>query len=93
MRLVLSALVGAAVLHILYFLTIFAVGYVKTTTHQPAIGRAWENTEVLQNEVAFGQTVSPFWYVGTFLATAILCGLLLFTYRKVAANSLKTKNS
>lgn len=92
MKLVFSALGAAAALHLIYFVTIFAVGYVKTITHQPNIGRAWENAEGLQNEVAFGQTVSPIWYVGTFIGTAVLCGLLLIGWRIISAHSLKTKD-
>lgn len=89
MKIVWQALIGAAAVHVIYFTTTFVIGYVKTVIYRPNIAMDWENVDMLQNEVAFGHTASPFFYLCTFLGTALLCGLLLISYKKIISRHLK----
>lgn len=75
-----KALLGATAIHGIYFVTTFAVGYIKTMNYKPDWDVAWSQVEYLQSEVAFGYAPSPFWYVGTFLGTMLACVLLLTIY-------------
>lgn len=86
MQIFLKSLAAATALHVIYFFTTVAVGYVKTITYRPNMADAWENVEVLQQEVAFGSTVSPFSTIGTFMVLTLLCALVLYTYQKLAGN-------
>lgn len=90
MKIVLQSLTGAVAIHIIFFTGIFVTGYMKTFNHKPEFYTTWTNSEVLQSEVAFGYTVSPFFYVSTFLGTILLCGILLFSYQKVVLPLFKT---
>ena len=91
MKIMGQALLGAAIFHILYFLASLAVGYVKTVTYRPNFSSAWENTGNLQSTAAFGAVVSPVFYIGTFLATALVCGLLLIGYKKLTSLPCRTE--
>lgn len=87
MRIFSKALIGATAIHGIYFMTTFAVGYVRTVNYKPNWEAAWANVEYLQSEVAFGYAPSPFLYVGSFLATALACGIILSMYDKFSSNS------
>lgn len=87
MKIIPKSLLGATAIHGIYFVTTFAVGYVKTLNYKPDWEAAWANVENLQSEVAFGYTVSPFLYAGTFLGTALVCGIILSMYDKFSSNS------
>lgn len=91
MKIMGQALLGAAIFHILYFLASLAVGYVKTVTYRPNFSSAWENTGNLQSTVSLGTTTSPVFYMGTFLATALVCGLLLIAYKKLTSLPCRTE--
>lgn len=82
MRIFLKAFIGATAIHVVYFVTTFTVGYVKTVNYKPDWKAAWTNVENLQNEVAFGYTLSPFMYVVSFLATVVACGIILRSHEK-----------
>lgn len=84
MKIVLQALLASTTIHVIYFLTKMAVGYVKTALYRPNMVEAWENAETLQSEVAFGTTVSPWLHVATFLSIAFICWVLLFACKKMS---------
>ncbi|WP_142829608.1 hypothetical protein [Planococcus soli] len=91
MKILWQSLLGAVVIHILYFAAAMSVGYVKTITYKPNFSAAWEHAENLPNAVAFGSVTSLLWYGGTFLAAAIVCGLLLVGYKKLTTQPLRTE--
>lgn len=91
MKIIGQALLGAAMFHILYFLSSLAVGYVKTVTYRPNFSSAWENTGNLQSTVSFGTVTSPVFYMGTFLATALVWGLMLIAYKKLTSLPCRTE--
>lgn len=85
MKIVWQALLCAAAVHILYFATVFSVGYVKTITYRPNFSTAWKDAETLQSTAAFGSTMSPIIYLGTFIAATVICALLLIGFKKLAS--------
>lgn len=89
MKIALQSLAAAAALHGIYHITTLAVGYVKTVNYEPDWDAAWENAEMLPNEVTFGHTVSPFLYAGTFIGTALLCGLFIILFKKFIRKEIK----
>ncbi|WP_394119905.1 hypothetical protein [Planococcus donghaensis] len=91
MKTIWLALLGAVIVHLLYFAAVFSVGYVKTITYRPNIPKAWENAENLQSTAAFGYAVSPIIYFGTFSAATVACMLLLCGYKKLASTPVRTK--
>ncbi|WP_281864200.1 hypothetical protein [Planomicrobium okeanokoites] len=82
-----KALIGAIVIHVIYFMTTFAIGYVRTMNHKPDWDAVWANPENLQSEVVFGYAPSPLLYMGSFLATVLVCGTILRLYDKLSSNS------
>ena len=86
MKILLQAFLGAIIVHVLYFVTTWAVGYVKTLTHRPNMAMYWDNADRLPQEVAFGTTTSPVFYLATFLGVMLTWGVVLFFYQKMAAN-------
>ena len=87
MKIVSKSLLGATAIHGSYFVTTFAVGYVKTMNYKSDLEAAWVNVENLPREVAFGYAPSPFLYAGAFLGTVLACGLFLTMYEKFSSNS------
>lgn len=90
MRIFSKALIGATATHDIYFMTTFAVGYIKTVNYKSDWEVAWANVENLQSEVAFGYAPSPVLYVGSFLVTVLACGIILRRYEKFSSNSSET---
>lgn len=85
MKLLWQAAVGAMLIHILYWMTTFLIGYVKTMMYQPNIEALFGNEQVLQTEVAFGYAISPLWYGFSFVAATLVIWGLLAVYKKVAS--------
>jgi hypothetical protein len=57
-------------------------GYIKTRNYEPDLASEWDHGEMLQNEVSFG-TASPFLYLFTLLAVAVISGMILVIYKKI----------
>lgn len=93
MKILLRSLMGAVVLHTIYFTGTFVVGYIKTRYHKPDWDAAWENAAALQSEAAFGYTFSPFLYAAVFLGTALTIFSCLTAYQKFTSSSLKADES
>ncbi|MCF6136596.1 hypothetical protein [Pseudalkalibacillus berkeleyi] len=78
MKLIKQSIIGSVVLHIIYFVGMMIIGYFKTVNVQPNS----ESAIALENEVAFGATIAPSFYLVTFISAAVLCGVLLFSYQR-----------
>jgi quinol-cytochrome oxidoreductase complex cytochrome b subunit len=83
MKIVVQALILSFLLHIVYFLGMFLVGYFRTMSYKPDIKNAWQSVDELQNEVAFGVSISPLSYILSFLGVALVCGIIIFLYKKL----------
>ncbi|MDJ0332677.1 hypothetical protein [Planococcus sp. S3-L1] len=93
MKIFSKALLGATAIHGIYFMTTFAVRYVKTLNYKPDWEAAWANVENLQSEVAFGYAPSFYLYGGSFLVTVLACGIILRSHEKFSSNSSETGGS
>ncbi|TWT25983.1 hypothetical protein [Planomicrobium sp. CPCC 101110] len=76
------ALLAAAAIQLIYFVAEFASGYVKALMFRPNIANAWESAEMLQSEVAFGGTFSPFLIPAAFVGLTAGFWILLVAYKK-----------
>ncbi|MFK2826893.1 hypothetical protein QYG89_14655 [Bacillus sp. B190/17] len=84
MKIMIQALAGSFFIHIVYFLSSFIIGYIKTIFYQPDISGTYNTVETLQNEVAFGGVViHPFLFISSFFGMAIICGVLIIFLKKV----------
>lgn len=83
MKLFMQAAVGSIAIHVIYFLGIFLVGYIKTMNYMPNIEASWKSVDTLQNEVAFGMTGSHLFFFFTFIGVAVICGMVILFYRKI----------
>ncbi|KHF40642.1 hypothetical protein LQ50_07475 [Halalkalibacter okhensis] len=72
----------SVIIHLLYFLGVMAFGYYQTVTYMPDILASYENTNYLQNEVAFGVVGNPLIYFVTFFFLTIVCFAILFGLKK-----------
>jgi hypothetical protein len=82
MKIVIKALIGSFVIHFIYMVGRMTVSYVKTKNYNPDIASAWNKVETLQSEVVFGQVGSPFLYLFSFLGVTVICGIIMFSYKK-----------
>lgn len=73
-----AIIIGSVTLHIIYFLSLMIIGYFKTVNVRPSS----ENAIALENDVAFGTTIAPTFYLITFVGVAVLCGVILFLYQR-----------
>ncbi|ALC91775.1 hypothetical protein AM500_19795 [Bacillus sp. FJAT-18017] len=91
MKQVFRALVWSAVLHLLFFAGVIAVGYLKTISHQPDIAAKYDDVIFLQNNITFGSTISPLFFLASYLSLAAGLAVLLFI-RKRLMDSLPYRN-
>lgn len=82
MRIVLQAIFGSIIIHVLYFTGTLLTGYIQTKLYEPDFTGAWGRVDTLQNEVGFGMVISPSFFLLTFLGGTVICGILLFFYKK-----------
>jgi hypothetical protein len=82
MKTILQAFIASLIVHIIYISGMMLVGFIKTKNYQPDIAGAWGNIEMLQNEVAIGYTYSPVFYLFSILGLTVVCGIVLFLYRR-----------
>lgn len=83
LKTVILSIVFSVVIHFIYIIGNLVAGYIKSKYYKPDIEKMWNNPEPIPNEVAFGGAVSPFFYVFTFIAAAFVCGLIIFSYKKL----------
>lgn len=82
MKLFIQAAIGSIAIHVIYFGGILLTGYIKTMNYTPDIEGSWESVDTLQNEVAFGVTGSPFFFLFTFIGMTVFCEVVIVLYRK-----------
>ncbi|MEX3623503.1 hypothetical protein [Viridibacillus arvi] len=82
MRLVLQAFIGSIVIHIVCFVGMMLVGYIKTRNYKPDISSVWDNGETLKSEVVFSKVNSPFLYLFKFIGVSVICEIIIFSYKK-----------
>lgn len=82
MKLVIQAIAGSVIIHSVYFISMMLIGYINTKRFVPDVVNTWENVELLQNEVAFGKVISSDAYLISFVGVSVICGFILFLYRK-----------
>ncbi|PUB08195.1 menaquinol-cytochrome c reductase cytochrome b subunit [Paenisporosarcina sp. OV554] len=69
--------------HVVYIVGMVLVGYIKTKNYKPDIASAWDEVETLRKEVVFVKVNSPFLYLFSFLGVAVICGIIIFSYRNL----------
>jgi menaquinol-cytochrome c reductase cytochrome b subunit len=83
-------MVASIVLHLLYLVSMILIGYIKTRSYEPDFSSNWETLHVLQNEVAFGSTISPLFFLVTFIGVAVIGGILLYFQAKMREQKNRT---
>ncbi len=84
MRLVLQAFIGSIAIHIVYLIGMMLDSYIKTRNYKPDMTSGWDSVEKLQSEVVFGIANFPILYLFTFVGVALICGIILFSYKKLS---------
>jgi hypothetical protein len=83
MKVLFQAVIGSIVIHIIYIVGMMLVSYIKTRNYKPDIASAWDKVETFQSEVVFGKVNSPFLYLFTFIGVTMICGIIMFSYKKL----------
>ena len=83
MKTVIQSLVISFVIHLIYIVGTMGVNYIKTRNYEPDIENNWGDIKTLQNEVAFGVVSSPLLLLFTFVGVALICRLIIISYRKI----------
>ena len=86
MKLIIKALIGSLIIHLIYFLTVAIVGFVKTISYEPNLSFNQDSAS-LPSTVTFGymDTTNP--YPFTFIGVAIIFFLILhfmYNVKKIA---------
>lgn len=58
------------------------IGFIKTKRYVPDIESVWESVDKLPNKVEFGRTVSPIFYLGSFVGVTVFCGLVIYVLKE-----------
>ncbi|GGA15415.1 hypothetical protein [Psychrobacillus lasiicapitis] len=88
MRIILQAFIGSIMIHLIYTAYTIINGYIKTKFYNPDMQNAWETVDVLQNEVAFGMIMSPYFFLYSILILTVICAIILFLYEKLFKNKM-----
>lgn len=80
MKLVIQAFIASVIIHLVYIVCTIGIGYLKTKFYKPDISGEWGKVDYLQNEVAFGMVISPFFLVFTLVGIALICGVIIYLY-------------
>ncbi|MEK3796925.1 hypothetical protein MHI18_01505 [Peribacillus sp. FSL H8-0477] len=88
LKTVIQSLAVSLGLHVIFLFGTFFIGYIKTRNYQPDSAKQWESVDTLQNEAAFGFSVSPLFFLFTFIGLAVLSGIVILFYRKKSEPSL-----
>lgn len=83
MKLVLQAIIGSIVIHVIYIVGRILIGYINTRNYKPDIAVAWDKVETLQNEVVFGKVFTPGFDLLSFVGVAVICGILILIYKNI----------
>ncbi|MGV2940524.1 hypothetical protein AB5I83_13080 [Mesobacillus sp. LC4] len=83
MKLFIQAAIGSIAIHVIYFVSLLVIGYIKTVNYTPDIEGSWNRVDPLQNEVAFGTTSSPFFFLFTFIGMTFFSVMIIVLFRKV----------
>ncbi|WP_043932966.1 hypothetical protein [Bacillus sp. EB01] len=83
MKQVFRALVWSAVLHLLFFVWVIAIGYLKTISYQPDIAAKYDDVVFLQNKIAFGSTISPLFFLASYISLAAALAVLLYIRKRL----------
>ena len=83
MKLALQAFRVSIAIHIVYFVGMMLVGYIKTRNYKPDFTSNWDNVANLQSEVVFGMAHSPFLYLITFVGVAVIYLLYKKTFKLI----------
>ncbi|MEC2072562.1 hypothetical protein [Alkalihalophilus marmarensis] len=87
MKLVIQSCIASLIIHVVYFIGTIGMGYLQTKAYEPNLESQWENVHYLQSEVGFGVVViPPVLYTFTFVGMAIICGLIIFLFKRSATN-------
>ncbi|MDI2589152.1 hypothetical protein OR571_19125 [Psychrobacillus sp. NEAU-3TGS] len=90
MKIILQAFIGSIIIHIIYTAYTIMGGYIKTKYYNPDIPKGWETVDVLQNEVAFGMIISPYFFLYSILSVTVICAIILFAYEKLFKKKVST---
>ncbi|MDQ0859410.1 hypothetical protein [Bacillus sp. V2I10] len=77
MKIIVQAIIGSLIIHMVYFISTMIIGYIKTKRYVTDIESAWDNAGTLQNKVSFGSTISPGFYLVSFVGVTVICGLII----------------
>ncbi|MCM3602595.1 hypothetical protein M3175_17825 [Robertmurraya korlensis] len=80
MKTILQAVIASIILHIIYIFCTIGIGYLKTMFYKPS--RQGE-VYLLQNEVAYGMVISPYFYLISLLVVSIICAGIIALYNKI----------
>jgi len=86
MKPIIKALIGSLIIHLIYFLTVAIVGFVKTISYEPNL-HINQNSASLPNTVTFGTMNMSNPYPYSFIAVTIIFYFILrfmYSVKKIA---------
>lgn len=83
MKTIKQATLLSAILHILYFVGTFGIGFIRTLDYEPDIIAEADNAVVLQNEIAIGSTGTPLVYVFTWIGLTVVLALGMLAFQRI----------
>ncbi|QTD41855.1 hypothetical protein [Sporosarcina sp. Te-1] len=82
MRIIFESIVVALAIHAIYFIGIMLFGWLQTKQYTPHMESSWNHVEGIENQVAFGTTATPTFFLFSFLGVALLFGLFRFAHNR-----------
>lgn len=83
MKTIKQATLLSAILHILYFVGTFGIGFIRTLNYEPDIIAEADNVVVLQDEIAIGATGTPLVYVFTWIGLTVVLTLGMLAFQRI----------
>lgn len=76
-----KALLISLIVHVIYFVSLMVVGYIKTINFVPSITEEYDHVAIWQQKTSFGMMISPNIYLLTFIILTIIIALLINAYK------------
>lgn len=81
---VLQAIIGSFIIHVIYIVGIMLVGYIKTKNYKPDISSVWDRVDTIEKEVVIvGKVTPPYFYVLSFLGVAVICRIVIMSFDRL----------
>ncbi|UOE94549.1 hypothetical protein [Alkalihalobacillus sp. LMS39] len=82
MKVLVQGAIFSVIVHFVFVVSTLAYGFLVTMFHKPEVINEYNEVSYLQNEVAFGVTYQPIYFVVSFIVITLIGAILIKLIKK-----------